>query len=286
MIRARNFTLLCLIATLGLAVIPADAGQRRGQRDGQGGARTAQPRDGARRNDGRGDRRSAPPGRVVSGRPASPAVVVMPPVVRQVGPRGGGVPAVIRGYGYGYGGYGYGSGVGRVRLPRAYYSFRPRVSVGLGLWSGFAVPFPPFGFGAASLYGYPVGAYGYPAPYPVPYAVPYAVPGAYPAPYANQLPQPGYPAQAPPGSIGVTPPTNGAFGGVSLEITPADAEVWVDGGFAGRAGDFDPASQPLTLAIGPHRIEIRAPGYLPLSFDVTVTPGYVVPFQGVLQPGP
>ncbi len=33
-------------------------------------------------------------------------------------------------------------------------------------------------------------------------------------------------------------------------------------------------------------IEVRAPGYRPLAFDVTISSGYVVPYQGVLQPGP
>ncbi len=56
-------------------------------------------------------------------------------------------------------------------------------------------------------------------------------------------------------------------------MTPNDAEVWVDGGYAGRADDFGPQARPLTLATGVHRVELRAPGYQPLAFDVNVAAG-------------
>ena len=169
------------------------------------------------------------------------------------------------------------------RLPppyyaQPYYRFHPRYSVGSGLWLGFAVPFPRFGY-AAFGFGYPIAPYAYAAPYPVPYAVPYTV--APPAGYPPVTPI--YPPAGSTGTIGVSP---AAAGGISLDVTPAEAEVWVDGGYAGRAGDFGPQRQPLTIAPGVHRLELRAPGFVTALFDVTITPGYVLPYQGVLQPTP
>jgi hypothetical protein len=162
-----------------------------------------------------------------------------------------------------------------------YYRFRPRYNVAGGLWLGFAVPFPRYGY-AAFGFGYPFPPYAYGAAYPVPYSVPYSVP----APHVG-YPQvtPIYPPAGSTGQIGVNP-TPTSYGGISLEISPPEAEVWVDGGYAGRAGDFGPQRQPLTLAPGVHRIELRAPGFVTSLFDVTVTPGYVMPYQGTLQPTP
>ena len=144
------------------------------------------------------------------------------------------------------------------------------MSIGFGLWIGHSVAYPAY-------------AYPYPAPYPYatgyPYAYPYPYPYAYPVPY----PVP-YGSPASPGSVSAAPGVAG-YGGVSFEITPADAEVYVDGGYAGRVSDFGPSQQPLTLTPGVHRIEIRAPGYRPLEFNVAITAGHVIPYQGTLQPG-
>jgi hypothetical protein len=92
----------------------------------------------------------------------------------------------------------------------------------------------------------------------------------------------GYPAQAP-ATVTAAP---GAYGGLSFEITPSNAQVFVDGGYAGEVSDFGPYAQPLTLTPGLHRIAVQAPGYIPLVFDVTITAGPVIPYHGVLQPGP
>ena len=74
------------------------------------------------------------------------------------------------------------------------------------------------------------------------------------------------------------------YGGVSLELSPGDAEVWIDGTYAGWVEDFDGTNQPLTLMPGRHRIEVQAPGYEPLTLDVNVRPGEVVPYRGNLLP--
>jgi hypothetical protein len=106
----------------------------------------------------------------------------------------------------------------------------------------------------------------------------------YPVPYAYAYPYPvpvyGYAAPASPVVVG---PGTTAYGGVSLEITPGDASVYVDGGYAGLVQDFDGTRQTLTLVNGRHKIEISAPGYEPMTFDVDVQPGEIIPYRGDLE---
>ena len=47
---------------------------------------------------------------------------------------------------------------------------------------------------------------------------------------------------------------------------------FVDGYFAGQVDDFDGVFQRLKLEPGPHRIEISADGYEPLSFEIRAEP--------------
>ena len=69
-------------------------------------------------------------------------------------------------------------------------------------------------------------------------------------------------------------------GGVSFEVNPPDAQVFVDGGYIGTAEDFDGTKQPLTLAVGQHRVELRRQGYQVVTFDVNVLAGQVIPYRG------
>ena len=134
----------------------------------------------------------------------------------------------------------------RVYAPRSYYRpyvFRPRLSIGFGIFAGYPVPY-------AYSYPYPIAVYGYRAP------------------RAPVIVGPGSPY----------------YGGIALEINPAEAEVYVDGSYAGYAGDFDGTRQPLTVSAGTHRVEVQAPGYAPLIIDVQVQPGQVVPYRGDMQP--
>jgi len=164
---------------------------------------------------------------------------------------------------------------------RPYYSFRPRLSLGFGLWIGFPVAYP--------YYDYP--AYGYPYPSPYPYPDPYAYPPpAYPA-YGGYPPAPygGYPTSSstypaqPPVSVGAQP--GQTSGGMSFEITPGTAEVYVDGEYAGTASMFGPSYPPLSVTPGRHNVEVRAPGYQTIAFDAEVIPGQVIPYQGTMQRG-
>jgi hypothetical protein len=134
----------------------------------------------------------------------------------------------------------------RVYGPRSYYRpyvFRPRYSIGFGIFAGYPVPY-------TYTYSYPVPVYGYGAP-------------------RNEV---------------LITPGASAYGGVALEITPFDADVWVDGEYAGKVEDFDGTTQPLTLTPGTHRIEVQAPGYEPMTVDVGVQPGQVIPYRGDLRP--
>lgn len=169
---------------------------------------------------------------------------------RYVGPRNGyySAPRYYSGRYYGprYGGprFGY--------SPRAfyrpYYVFRPRFSIGFGIWAGYPITYyDPF------YYPYDYSYYST-APTPIP----------------------------PQGSFAVQPQAN--MGGVSFEISPSTAEIWVDGNYYGTVDQFTPSSQPLGLPAGRHHIELREPGYQVSSFDVDVVAGQVIPFQGQLEP--
>jgi hypothetical protein len=73
-----------------------------------------------------------------------------------------------------------------------------------------------------------------------------------------------------------------AYGGMSFLLDPDQAEVYIDGQFVGIARDF--GGQPVPVAVGFHRIELNAPGFEPVAFDITVLPGQVIPYRGSLYP--
>ena len=182
-----------------------------------------------------------------------------------------------------------------------YYSFVPHFSVAFGVTLGYPVAYPSYYYGYPAAYGY-----GYPAPYG--YAYPPPPPYGYPpASQQSGYPPQGYPSQSsyppsgysgdnssgsgyqtqtqPPSgnSVSVRPGSSSAPGGVSLEITPSTAAVFVDGTYVGTGEEFGPTMQPLGLSSGRHHIEVRANGYQTISFDATVTAGQVLPYQASLQ---
>ena len=118
-------------------------------------------------------------------------------------------------------------------LYRPYYSFRPSLRLGFGIYLGYPV--------------------------------------AYPSDFDSYLPT-AYSADRP----GIP------YGGVSFDIQPYDAEIYVDGDYAGVVRDFGPYAAPLTLPAGLHHIDLDAPGFEPLSFDLTIVPRQVIPYQGSL----
>ena len=123
--------------------------------------------------------------------------------------------------------------------PYSYYGYRPGFSLGLYYGS-------PYRYG---YYGYPYGAYGY------------SYGGYYPGGYGyggDVVPRAGY--------------AGAALGGIRIQGAPRDAQVYVDGYYAGIVDDYDGTFQRLDLEEGPHEIEIRTAGR-PLAYDVNVTPG-------------
>ena len=194
-------------------------------------------------------------------------------------------------------------GYGHAAYYRPYYAFRPRLSLGFGLWAGYPVAYPsyyyPYGYAAPYptdpyAYGAPAPAYQYPTPqYPSaspssPYPPMNDQSGAYGSmndqsgAYGSS--RQGYPVPQSAPSVGVQRgDQQAALGGVSFEITPDDAAVFVDGTYVGTAGTFGPTSEPLGLTPGRHRLEIRASGYRTMTVDADVRPGQVLPYQGTLQ---
>jgi hypothetical protein len=74
------------------------------------------------------------------------------------------------------------------------------------------------------------------------------------------------------------------YGDVRLQVRPREASVFVDGYYAGIVDDFDGVFQRLTLTVGPHEIEIEAPGLEPQVYNVLVDPARTVDVRGDLYP--
>ena len=79
------------------------------------------------------------------------------------------------------------------------------------------------------------------------------------------------------------PYTSFDTGDLKLDVSPRQAQVFVDGSYAGIVDDFDGAFQSLKLERGPHRIDISAPGYETLTFDVRIEGGREVRYRGDLR---
>ena len=66
-------------------------------------------------------------------------------------------------------------------------------------------------------------------------------------------------------------------------MKPRDAEVYVDGYYAGLVDDFDGMFQKLELEAGPHRIEVRKAGFSTMTFEVRVPADESVTYRGELN---
>jgi hypothetical protein len=76
------------------------------------------------------------------------------------------------------------------------------------------------------------------------------------------------------------------LGKLRLDIDQRDAEVYIDGYYAGVVDDFDGVLQGLRLEAGNYQVEIALPGFEPLQFDVHVSPGRTTTYRGSLLPEP
>jgi hypothetical protein len=80
------------------------------------------------------------------------------------------------------------------------------------------------------------------------------------------------------------PGSPAACGGLSFDISPSNAQVYVEGVYVGTVDSFSPSRPPFALAPGLHYVEVRFPGYRTATFEVTIGAGDVTPFQGALEP--
>ena len=123
---------------------------------------------------------------------------------------------------------------------------------------GFYAPYyynpfySPYGFG----FGYGWGGY------------PYAAYGPY-APYAY-------------GPYGYAHPYD-TSGSARIEVTPKEAQVYVDGYRAGRADDFDGTFQRLNVRPGPHELTLFLPGYRTLTERVYIGEGSTLKLKQSLE---
>jgi hypothetical protein len=157
---------------------------------------------------------------------------------------------------------------GHGRVP----GFKPRSNIGFGVVVGYPVIYP---------YAYPYDPFS-----PTPGYSSYRVAPPAPNTYSNvdSLPATSSivtPASSLPATISCQ--ASAPCGGVSFDINPANAQVYVDGVFAGLVEDFDGASEPLLLAPGTHYVEIRLAGFRTATFDVIIAPGEITPYQGTLE---
>ncbi|MBI3049732.1 MAG: PEGA domain-containing protein [Acidobacteria bacterium] len=71
------------------------------------------------------------------------------------------------------------------------------------------------------------------------------------------------------------------LGYLRLVVEPDTAQVYVDGFYVGTVADLRGL---VTLEPGPHRVELRAPGYDTVAFDVRVFPTETITYRTALQP--
>ena len=138
----------------------------------------------------------------------------------------------------------------RPRVSRPYVVTRPYVTRSRVLPYGYR----PYGYRpgwSLNLYfGRPYPAHGYPV-----YRAPQAAYGYYTV-------VPGY-----------------AFGALRIVDAPRDAQVFVDGYYAGVVDDYDGVFQHLNLEAGSHHIEIEAVDYPLIAFDVLIQPGQTITYR-------
>jgi hypothetical protein len=142
----------------------------------------------------------------------------------------------------------------------------------------------PFGFGGFGYgYGYGYGGYGYGYD-------PYGSYGGYYGGYYDPLMDPmGYGGIEPygggstQGGYSSSNPGRGEEAKLRLKIKPRDASVFVDGSYVGIVDEFDGIFQRLHSDAGVHHVEIRAPGYETLTFEVRLDPDHVTTYTGELK---
>jgi hypothetical protein len=103
------------------------------------------------------------------------------------------------------------------------------------------------------------------------------------------VPYPGWPWWAYPYPYDYPPTRWGVYAdwertSVRLDVSPNDAQVYVDRYYAGVVDDFDGIFQRLTLRPGPHLIEIRRTGFRTLVTEVSLYPGQSITYRRTMEP--
>lgn len=73
------------------------------------------------------------------------------------------------------------------------------------------------------------------------------------------------------------------IGELRLQLSPRDAQVYVDGYYAGTVDDYDGTFQSLKLESGAYKIEIVAPSYETTIFDVRINAGQKTTYREDLR---
>ena len=113
---------------------------------------------------------------------------------------------------------------------------------------------------------------------------PYYYSGFYDYDYPFYYPVPGFPAVPYGYGYGYGGYSGRPYGGIRIDLPQRDADVYVDGYFTGTVDDFDGVLQQANVEAGPHRIEIREPGFETISFDVNVEPGRTITYRSSMRP--
>jgi hypothetical protein len=104
------------------------------------------------------------------------------------------------------------------------------------------------------------------------------------APYAfgfepwEQSPEPGMVASPPDARLDAPVPETGR---IQLDVTPRDAQLYVDGAYVGTLLDH---RGELDLPAGTHRLEVKAPTFEPLGLDVRIVTGRTISYRAELIP--
>ena len=92
-------------------------------------------------------------------------------------------------------------------------------------------------------------------------------------------PASGYPLYGDPvyGYYSLAP--GGAYGSLRIVDAPSEAQVFVDGYYAGTVDDYDGVFQHLNLEAGVHHIEIEGREGAPIEFDVRLEAGRTLTYH-------
>ena len=74
------------------------------------------------------------------------------------------------------------------------------------------------------------------------------------------------------------------YASVRLQVTPKQAEVYLDGYYVGVVDDFDGVFQRLDTPTGQHELQVYMQGYKTLSQNMLFRPGQTYKVSAVLQP--